>query len=448
MKHKTFILIQSLALATAMAPAQANPVAITLGKTYSGSAATCPGDASPIASYTFDLTQNATPHLSFVGTSEGHAEAADTAPGATGKVWKASYRVHVMGESKDLDVTGENANIDLTPAAGETSMQFDVYAYNCSVDYKPTYQIRVEPTTAPLADITGKITSLSGVAISGATVTAYDADGIWYGSTFTDSKGNYDLQVDPALYFVEYSNGKVTTWAGAPRSKATAVNTIASSVVKNVTLANALPAISSITGNYAASLPITINGSGFGNTVGYLDFGGNLQNSTTTVISAWSDTAITATIPQGILPTWLRVFGKYGGWSDKYYPQGYDLPVAAPSASTIKLVKGGTFNMTVTFDKPPVVQNQQVNITWGGTAKACSTSQSSGCDYWAASTAGTPPKTISIANGQTSGTLYFYTRDLASGSGVGNKTITMTIAKGTGYKVGIPSKVTVTLIDK
>jgi type 1 fimbria pilin len=446
MRRKTFILIHAFAMAIAMASAHADPIAMTLGKTYSGGSATCPGDTAPVATYTYDLSQNATPHLSFLGTSEGHSEVADTAPGATGNVWKPSYRVHVSGEAKDLDITGENASIDITPAAGKTSVQLDIYAYNCSADYAPKYQIRVQPTSIPLADISGKVTFTNGAAWQGVAITAYDQDGVWYGSTVTDKKGNYDIQVDPGLYFVEYSNGLATTWnGGMPRSKATAINTINGSVVKNVSLSDANPQIISLAGNYAASLPITLYGVGFGSKIGYLDFGGNLQNSASTVVSAWSDRQITATVPQGTLPTYIRVFSNTGGWSDKHYPQGFDLPIASPSSDHAKVVKGNPFTLTVTFDKPPVVNNQQVNITWGGTAKQCTTLPSNACDYYVS---GGIPKVVSIPSGQTQAQLYVTTVSLLNNGSAGNRTVTMTLAKGTGYKVATPSKVSVTLTDK
>ena len=49
---------------------------------------------------------------------------------------------------------------------------------------------------------------MSGVnPISGITVSAYDSQGFWYMSTFTQTNGTYSIQVVPGTYTLGFADG-------------------------------------------------------------------------------------------------------------------------------------------------------------------------------------------------------------------------------------------------
>lgn len=126
----------------------------------------------------------------------------------------------------------------------------------------------------------------------------------------------YAANLPAGRYIVATSKGGVTTWGtGAPRVKASAIEVVGDTK-KDFTIYPALPHIDSLSNDIIAvgqSAPLTINGTGFGTSKGYIDFGGYVTNSN---IAMWSDTAITITVPKSAISGCLRVFAKYAAGSN------------------------------------------------------------------------------------------------------------------------------------
>lgn len=124
----------------------------------------------------------------------------------------------------------------------------------------------------------------------------------------------YGVQLAKGRYIIAASNGAVTTWnTGSPRVRASAFE-VSKNMVKDLTLYPTIPHIDSVsTAVMTEGQPITINGTGFGTSKGYVEFGSYVTNSK---IALWSDTAITMTVPTSAIPGCLRVFAKYTAGSN------------------------------------------------------------------------------------------------------------------------------------
>lgn len=124
----------------------------------------------------------------------------------------------------------------------------------------------------------------------------------------------YGVQLPKGRYSIAASNGAVTTWnTGSPRVRASAFE-ISRDTVKDLSIYSTIPHIDTVsTAVMTKGQPITINGTGFGTSKGYVEFGSYVTNSK---IALWSDTAITMAVPTSAIPGCLRVFAKYAAGSN------------------------------------------------------------------------------------------------------------------------------------
>jgi len=403
----------------------ASPIPINPSDLQFGTISTC----APSSAVTYSLTPTEYAYtISLTGKNEAHSQGFSV---HNTDAWVPTLNVDVFANGQYLTyITGESASFDLVIPLNTSTLSFVVSKNSC--DPNPAmYVLNVSPTEQKLSVLSGTITDIASAPVPGAVVSAYDQDMHWVGAATTAANGKYSVSLPRGIYYAHASKDKVDVWLpGAPLQSASAIDVRAASATKNLVLSPQRPTIVGVTGFVAPGLVIKIDGSNFGKTMGYVDFGGTVTHSST-AITSWSDGIISVVAPSGARAGCLRVFSTVGGWSDCIMSTAANLPSLAITANKTTVVEGNAITYTLALNGVSQY-DANVNISFSGTAKPCP--QTTGvCDY------NKPTLPVIIPAGQKTAT--FSITPIVDNVTELTETLTVGISTtGTGYVVGSTNK--------
>lgn len=401
---------------------------LAIGRTY-GATTTC--NATDVFNYSLAGRTPQSYIVRFAGNTEAH----------TSGTWVPTFDVKVYdGISGVGSAQLENGTLLVTPGSGASGIEIDVKGLYCQPGANTTvhYTVELDSYSAATSTISGIVTTPSRASVANATITLYDQDMNWAAEKNTGADGRYSIAVKPGLYYVKVANGGVSFWLpSSPFPNASLADARGGAVSKNITVASVSPSITTVTGVLSQGFQISIAGSGFGTSRGYLDVGGTVTSSAAN-ISTWTDTQIIATVPRGAYSDYVRVFSKAGGWSDKKAGTAANMPALSISANRTAVAEGSPVTFTLTLSAASAYESR-VNLSFSGTAKVCPQT-TDGCDFNA------PTLPIVIPAGDTS--KIFTITPTADGVVETVERMTVTIAgTGTGYRLGTVKTASVNVTD-
>lgn len=435
MKTPRFLALAALLGGATLSPSLFADTAIQLDKLYSGSLDSCQIGQT----YTYNVGATKKLTLRFTGQSEQHlASQTDF----SSNDWQNTFNLLVSDNNGQAVNSAylESGNIELQLDNTVSSINISVSPSQstCDATIAKHYSLELQPYSLKSVSIGGIVSDAAKIPVEGATVTVYDADMRFAGVGTTNLAGSYLVPLRPGIYYARVSKGPVDFWmSGSPLSSASAIDVRKDKVKRNITLSDARPNITGISGEVSQGLQVVISGAGFGKSRGYVDFGGTITGSSAN-ITDWTDTLITVKAPTNAYGNCVRVFSKAGGYSECYDATQATLPTATITVNKTSVTEGQTITYTLKLNAASQY-DANIKLSFSGTAKA-HTSTTPG-DY------NKPSLPITIPAGQTQAT--FTITPFDDGLQEDPETLTVSLSTtGSGYTVGATGKsAKVTIID-